>query len=236
MIGIACDEDGKLYGEDLGTDSLYEINTGTGEATLIGAVGIDLNYAQDIAYDKDHNVLYSTGYKGSANGGGALGTLDLTDGHYTYIGDFPIGVNGVPSEVACFGIPYGAPNVEPEAPVIDGPPSGPAKEELTWTFHSDDPNGDVLKYIIDWGDGSNETTDCYPSCTPINVSHTYEKQGKYDIKAYAKECDTEEEYESETTTLGVAIPRARSTYHPLFLRIFERCPNTFLIFRALLGI
>ncbi len=234
MIGIACDTSGKIYGEDLGTDSLYDINPATGEATLIGAIGINLNDAQDIAYDKDHDILYSTGYKGSTNGGGALGTLDLNDGHYTYIGDFPIGVSGVPSEIACFGIPYGIPNEPPEAPEIDGPPSGPNGEELCWTFHSDDPNGDQLKYFIDWGDGSTDETDCYPTCTPVEACHIYEKQGKYTITAYAQECP--DGLTSEVSEFGVAIPRTRTAYHPLLLRFFERFPNTFIILRALLGI
>ena len=235
MIGIACDSEGKIYGEDLGTDSLYEINPSTGEATLIGAIGIALNYAQDIAYDKDHDILYSTGYKGSTNGGGALGTLDLNDGHYTYIGDFPIGVNGVPSEVACFGIPYGMPNEPPEAPEIDGPREGTGGEELCWTFHSDDPNGDQLKYFIDWGDETSNETDCNPSCTPVEVCHTYPKgQGKYTIKAYAQECPDGEV--SDVSEFEVSIPRARSVHNQLILRFFERFPNTFTIIRALLGI
>jgi hypothetical protein len=234
MIGIACDMDGKIYGEDLGTDSLYEIDSSTGVATLIGPLGININYAQDIAYDKDKDVLYSTGYKGSANGGGALGTLDLNDGHYTLIGDFPEGENGVPSEVDCFAIPYGMPNEPPEAPEIDGPPSGNNGEELCWTFHSDDPNGDELKYIIDWGDGNTEETDCNPSCTPVEVCHIYEDRGKYIIKARAQECPDGET--SAESTYEITIPRARSTYNPLLLRIFERYPNTFFILRALLGI
>jgi hypothetical protein len=236
MIGIACDSIGNLYGEDLGTDSLYDIDTSTGVATLIGAVGIDLNYAQDIGYDKDHDILYSTGYKGSSNGGGHLGTLDLSDGHFTEIGAFPIGVNGVPSEVACLAIPYGIPNQPPEAPEIDGPNEGTGGEELTWTFHSDDPNGDELKYFIDWGDETTDETDCYPSCTPVNVTHTYPKgQGKYTIKAYAQECPDGEE--SDTTEFEVSIPRTRSVdNNQLILRFLERFPNTFIILRALFGI
>jgi hypothetical protein len=235
MIGIACDMDGKIYGEDLGTDALYEIDSSSGEATLIGALGINLNYAQDIAYDKDKDILYSTGYKGSSNGGGALGTLDLNDGHYTLIGDFPIGENNCPSEVDCFAIPYDLPNEPPEAPEIDGPREGVGGEEICWTFHSDDPNGDELKYFITWDDGESNETDCYPSCTPVEVCHTYPKgQGKYTIKAYAQECPDGEV--SEVTEFEVSIPRARSVNNPLILRFFERFPNTFLIFRTLLGI
>jgi hypothetical protein len=236
MIGIACDNDGKIYGEDLGTDCLYDIDPSTGVATLIGPLGINLNYAQDIAYDKDHDVLYSTGYKGSTNGGGHLGTLDLNDGHFTEIGAFPIGKMDCPSEISVLSIPYGIPNEEPFAPLIDGPLDGPKNVELCWTFHSDDPNGDQLKYIITWGDGTSDETDCYPSCTPVEVCHTYEKTGKYDIKAYAKECGTAEEFESEESVHGVAISRTRSNNNPLLLRLFERFPNTFIVLKALLEI
>jgi len=107
MIGIACDSSGNMYGEDLGDDNFYSINTATGAAAIIGSLGIDLNYAQDMAYDKDNDICYITGYKGSTNGGGALYTVDLSTGTATFIGDFPIGSMGCPSEVAGFGIPYG---------------------------------------------------------------------------------------------------------------------------------
>jgi hypothetical protein len=106
MVGIACDSYGNMYGEDLGDDNFYSIDTSTGAATIIGPLGIDLNYAQDMAYDKDNDTCYITGYKGSANGGGALYTVNLSTGATTLIGDFPIGSLGCPSEVAAFAIPY----------------------------------------------------------------------------------------------------------------------------------
>jgi len=106
MIGIACDNAGNMYGEDIGDDNLYSIDTGTGAATIIGSLGIDLNFAQDMAYDKGNDMLYCTGYKGSTAGGGALYSIDTTTGAATFIGDFPIGSMGCPSEVAGFAIPY----------------------------------------------------------------------------------------------------------------------------------
>jgi hypothetical protein len=108
MIGIASDGDGKIYGVDLTNDETWDIDPLTGLATSIGALGINLNFAQDIAFDKDNDILYSTGYKGSGFGGGALGTIDVTTGVYTYIADFEIGLLGVGSEVAGFAIPYEA--------------------------------------------------------------------------------------------------------------------------------
>lgn len=106
MIGIAFDSLGNLYGEDLADDNLYSINPNTGSATVIGSLGINLNYAQDMAIDKETDICYITGYKGSTNGGGALYTVDKTTGLATFIGDFPIGTLGCPSEVSALAIPY----------------------------------------------------------------------------------------------------------------------------------
>ena len=106
MIGIAFDSSGNLYGEDLNDDNLYSINPTNGAATIIGSIGIDLNYAQDMAIDKDTDICYITGYKGSTNGGGALYTVNTSTGLSTFIGDFPIGTMGCPSEVSAFAIPY----------------------------------------------------------------------------------------------------------------------------------
>ena len=233
MIGIACDMDGKMYGEDLGTDSLYEIDTSTGTATLIGALGIDLNYAQDIAYDKINDILYSTGYKGSGFGGGAYGTLDLSDGHYTKIGDFPLGRLGVPSEVDALAIPYGDVNEPPAEPDINGPDKGKAGEEYCWTFQAVDPDGDDVKFVIDWGDGSTEETDCIPSGQSIEVCHTYTEEGVYTIKVKAVDCP--HGLESDWSTFTVTMPRNKAIYNP-FLQFLKNHPNLFPILRQLVGL
>ncbi len=232
MIGIACDMNGKLYGEDLGTDSLYEINTADGSATLIGALGIDLNYAQDIAYDKVNDVLYSTGYKGSGFGGGAFGTLDLTDGHYTLIGDFPIGRLGVPSEVDALAIPYTAENQPPGAPTIDGPSSGEPGTAYDYKFNAVDPEGDDVKYHINWGDGNVDETGLNPSGTDVTESHSWSSSGHFIIEAYA-----EDEYGhiGPKTTFTVTMPKAK-TIPGLVQRILERYPNAFPILKNLLGL
>jgi hypothetical protein len=232
MIGIACDMNGKMYGEDLGTDSLYDINTNNGTATLIGALGIDLNYAQDIAYDKNNDVLYSTGYKGSTNGGGALGTLDLSDGHYTFIGDFPIGTMSCPSEVDALAIPYTAENQPPGAPTIDGPVSGEPGTSYEFKFNAVDPEGDDVKYHIRWGDGIVDETGLNPSGTDVTESHTWSSSGNYVIEAYA-----EDEYGhiGPKTTFTVTMPKAK-TLPNLLQKILERYPNTFPILKYLLGL
>jgi len=98
MIGLACDGEGTLYGVDLGDDSLYSIDSSTGSATLIGDTGLTLNYAQDMAYDKDNDELYLAAYQDP--GDGSLELCDTTDGSTTSIGQFGV------LEVTAFAIPY----------------------------------------------------------------------------------------------------------------------------------
>jgi len=120
------------------------------------------------------------------------------------------------------------PNEPPTAPSIDGPDKGKPGAELCWTFHSDDPNNNDVKYIINWGDGNSEGTDYYPSCTPAEVCHTYDEEGTYIIKAIAEDI---KEARSDESTFEVEIPRTRtSTYHIWFEWLSDR----FLLLEKLL--
>ena len=113
------------------------------------------------------------------------------------------------------------PNEPPTAPDIDGPSKGKPGKEICWTFHSDDPNDDDVKYIIDWGDENSEETDYYPSCTPAEACHTYDEEGTYIIKAMAEDI---KEARSDESTFEVEIPRTRATYYTLFYWLLERFP------------
>lgn len=97
MIAIACDASGQLYGIDLGDDSFYSIDKTTGAGTVIGLLGIDINYAQDMSIDKANGVCYLAGYTDV----GGLYTIDMTTGVATFVGAFAGG-----SEITGFAIPY----------------------------------------------------------------------------------------------------------------------------------
>jgi hypothetical protein len=133
--------------------------------------------------------------------------------------------------IYAFG-PLGNP---PTSPIIDGPSKGPAGTELCWTFHSDDVDGDIVKYIIYWGDGTPPVvTDYYPSCTPVEVCHTYEEQEEYTITATAEDVKG---LVSEESSFKVTIPRVKTVvYHPLLLRLFKQFPNAFQILKYILGV
>jgi hypothetical protein len=119
----------------------------------------------------------------------------------------------------------------PTPPYIDGPRNGPVNTELCWTFKSEDPNEDNIKYIIDWGDGTMNETDYNQSDTPVELCHIYSKRDLYVIHAYAED---ETGLKGNESTFGVTIPRFRKFSYN-FLDIFRcRFPNSFNIIRLLL--
>jgi len=101
MIAIDFDHEGNLYGIDIVNDSLYEIDTATAVTTLVGLLGYNLNYAQDMAYDSDTNTMYASAYDWVTGGG--LYTINLGTGAMTFIDNFKNA-----AEVTGFAIPTGA--------------------------------------------------------------------------------------------------------------------------------
>ncbi len=100
MIGMAGDNEGNIYGIDAYDDNLYSINSTSGLATIIGPLGIDIDDdTQDMAYDKNNNVLYLAGL---VNAMGALYTVNTSTGAATLVGGFMNGIN-----ISGFAIPIG---------------------------------------------------------------------------------------------------------------------------------
>jgi hypothetical protein len=137
MIDIAYDNTNDiLYGIDLGNDCLWTINPATYELTLVGFLGIDINYAQDAAFDQENGLLYLAGYAG----GGALYWIDTMYGGAYKVGNFT--ANSY--ELTAFAIPYGTLS---SAPVVTISGTG----QLSWTpvtgavaynvYSADDPYG-----------------------------------------------------------------------------------------------
>ena len=84
MIAIAFDMEGICYGWDVkssGESYLYKINIGTGEATIVGGMGMYLCYAQDGAFEYDTDILYLVAYSSNA----FLAECDEDTGECIYI-------------------------------------------------------------------------------------------------------------------------------------------------------
>lgn len=131
-------------------------------------------------------------------------------------------------------VPIG-PNNAPDNPNINGPPSGTAGTELEYTFVSIDPDDDdIAQYIINWGDGIEETIiGPFKSGIPQSKSHTWTSQGTYTIKAKAKDIFG---FESDWGELVVTMPRSKtiSTLYTLLYNFLQSHPNMFPILQQFL--
>ena len=70
-------------------------------------------------------------------------------------------------------------NNPPGLPIVIGPNGGKPGVTYTFTFIAVDPDGDDVRYIIDWGDGYIDTTTYAPSGFEVDASHMWEKAGVY---------------------------------------------------------
>jgi hypothetical protein len=128
--------------------------------------------------------------------------------------------------------PEDEPNSPPEAPSIDGPITGDPGTAYDYKYNAVDPDGDDVKFYIDWGDSTTDETGFVPSGTDETVSHTYASSGKYTITAYAEDSFGNV---GPTGTLQVTMPKEKAVSFML-QRILERFPNTFLVLKQLLGL
>ena len=55
-----------MYGMDIVSDALFAIDKTTGNDALIGSIGFNANYAQDMAFDLSTGILYLAGFDGDA--------------------------------------------------------------------------------------------------------------------------------------------------------------------------
>jgi PKD repeat protein len=122
-------------------------------------------------------------------------------------------------------------NNPPNTPTITGTVSGEAGEEYDYTFNSVDPDGDNVQFYIEWGDG-NEWTEFLGSGEDITISHTWNAEDDYTIRAKAKDINGAE---SDWATLEVSMPKNKAINTP-FIRFLEQHSHLFPILRQLLGL
>ncbi len=136
-------------------------------------------------------------------------------GMATYNSEF---FNGIIDEVKVFKIPEEPPN----APTITGPDRGKPGDNIEYKFNAVDPNGDQVKYIIDWGDNNTETTALNPSGVDVTVTHTWSEKGDYTIKVHAQDVNGLNGPESTKT---ITMPKNRAiTWNSLLMKILEYFP------------
>lgn len=97
IIGIAIDNEGNLFALDLNESQLLAVDRFTAEYTVIGPLGISINFMQDINFDRQNNILYGTLM--TANEVGGLYSIDTETGHATLL-------NNYFAQLGAFAIPY----------------------------------------------------------------------------------------------------------------------------------
>ena len=76
----------------------------------------------------------------------------------------------------------------PRTPAIIGPFVAKPDDQYTYTFFSRSYSDLDLSYYIDWGDNSNTGwIGPYESCEAISLTHSWDSEGTYTIKAKAKD-------------------------------------------------
>ena len=124
--------------------------------------------------------------------------------------------NGIIDEVKVFKTP----NEPPEKPTITGPDHGKPGDNIKYKFNAVDPNGDKIKYIIDWGDNQTETTALNPSGADIIVPHTWSEKTDYTIKVHAQD---ENDLIGPESTKAITMPKNRAiTWNYLLMKVLER--------------
>lgn len=83
----------------------------------------------------------------------------------------------------------------PDPATIKGPHKGKINIMHNFTAIAEDKNGDDIQYKFIWGDGTeSEWSEFVPSGTPVTMSHSYSKTGKYTIKVKVRDNDYSSEY------------------------------------------
>ena len=117
--------------------------------------------------------------------------------------------------------PWGGLNLPPNKPSIDGTISGKPGVEYNYSFVTIDPDGDEVRYVIDWySTGEYIETAWYESGEEIILPHTWPK-GTFIISAKAIDSYGAE---SDWGELQVTMPRNKAPSNILLLRLLERIP------------
>jgi hypothetical protein len=95
------------------------------------------------------------------------------------------------------------PNRAPETPMVDGPAVGLVNSSLTFNASSTDPDGNWIKYEMEWGDGLNSSSAFVASGTKVGLPHFWTKSGIYWIRARATDSEGASSSWSAPITLEV---------------------------------
>ena len=123
-------------------------------------------------------------------------------------------------------------NTPPDTPTINGPTSGKAGNEYSFTISATDPDEDGIFYYIKWGDGASEGEGIagkpHDSGEEITRSHEWSKKGDYTITVTAYDkyfvpCDVKK-------TMSITITGSKALLNHPFFNLLQRQRHTNIFF------
>ncbi len=164
--------------------AMFSVNPAT------GFVGDPLVFNASASHDPDG---YITGWSW-VFGDGATGTGETiihrfyTSGEYTVRLQVVDNRGGAADESLIVRIGTG--NHPPAPPLINGPVIGMKQMMYSFTVTSTDADNDSLRYLVHWGDQTQNNSALLPNGTAWTVSHSWAYSGKYLISATAADATT----------------------------------------------
>ncbi len=112
LIAMAVRDDGRMFAVEIESNVLLEIDPDSGQAEVVGDLGVDPTFAQDMDFDHRDGTLYWASYFGG--GDSRMKTIDTETGETTLIGEIE---DGAELNSFTLAIPASLPEavVEPEA-------------------------------------------------------------------------------------------------------------------------
>ena len=155
------------------------------------------------SYDPDDNgyiTLWEWNFGDGTNGSGEI-TIHI----YSEIGIYTVILTVTDDDGATdtdtFEMEIVKANNPPTKPDVQGDVIGSRNTECTYIAVSTDEDNDTIKYIFNWDDGTNTTTDFLPNGTKTTQNHSWNDAGRYTITVQA----TDNETYSQTAELIVMI-------------------------------
>jgi hypothetical protein len=94
-------------------------------------------------------------------------------------------------------------NDPPNQPTITGPTDGEPGIEYEYTIEMTDPEEDDLSVWIDWGDETQGWLGPYPSGETLNIMHSWDINGVYEVRVKTRDQTLQESEWSETIVVSV---------------------------------
>ena len=167
----------------------------------VGVVGMRVVFNGSLSSDSDG---YLTKWSWDF-GDGTSGNGEVTTHAYTHAGTYTVVLtvtdNNGTTDADTLQVVITTANHAPTTPSLEGTTVGTGDIAYTYLLSSADADGDFLRYLVTWGDGTSSTSDFFPNGTVCSLTHAWSSPGKYLVEAAASDNITF----SEKTRLTVFI-------------------------------